>query len=1183
MGRGPSSTIRMRYTRMPWLLCVAVKLCGAFLLPLAAPPAEHIWRGSSSSTLSTSTSTSTTKLHGIKGFRIWFENQFPDSIVEINADSSEDEFDHVLMDMNHMIHVILRRSRSEEHAVRLLMSELDGVLKMAVPTKSLVLAIDGAPAAAKLATQRSRRYGTLVRTEWKLEHFDKLRISKSKRARKLRSYNAEIQSLQITPGTQFQDTIEATLLYWAWQRLQHRHGRLRDVRIYISPSTVAGEGEVKILEWILQKPRQGQSVAILGRDSDLLLEGLIIPPYWTHNIFIIQADTARRYYSVSLWETTRKLQSWLPSTAPPEQILQLRTDLVLLMMLNGNDYLPKLRGSKGFSNLCQIYQRLLGKEFSSSSITDDGGGDEAQQAVGLVNPDTLEFRLDFCIKFFEAIAKASPLASNGTWMDSSVDRKQSPLSKLNNIVDGGFVPQPKKFRVIKSRWRREADDKLDGDDEDENNEDADENDEIPLDESEGLLVDDDDDDDGENDDDIIEDDDFDNRNQSEGRRKQICVQLTLGDPESDDFLRYELWHYIGEPLRTTKHKLALMALDDFFGTDLASSDEDYEVLLESSGITSRGYSWEIPQAAPGKVETYLGGLLWNIQTYQDGICADYNYSYGRRMSPTINDIIEFFKTAKNENRPISRHSLLGEKFSSPVSAGLSCLAALPSQVKHLIPEPYSLIPDATVEDFYAQSMDKEDNTFDMKQFESLCEEEIQRMRVERGEVNEHHDTGEGDSSTHGRRILSGDHWWTVLARTQEPLTHPFDPPAPPCENFSELFPNPRVRVSRVFACDAPRPRAAWGQLAEIEGKRDRHATEDIEHLTFGKMLRKSNDSFLDVPYKVDYPMERQRSSSHKKKAKTAKPLKTLPTDDVPDVDGRLQEFKKEMPPANPAVNMEGQTALQLLTQLHDLQMVGPIKFNITMPSTSGYASWNPGKYEHYHLRIPPSRTKTANVLKRSLDFDQDRDVARQSRQALKQHLADLALSELLGPELSWKNLSFADLRWTLQSRNPSSKVNGESGTATKGVKESRAKKQLEQQPKKKAKPGATTTMNSQGQSALECLNQLQDSGLIGGSEFLYTEATKESSSPQAFEKVTLVVRPGKKIPLLLDREITVHEDRGVELTSRKTTKQRLASLALTALSGPELDWSRVSSADLKSFLMDKAKSKNEGTSIVEDG
>ncbi len=1112
-----------RQYKLAWLLFfVTAKHCHSFLE--LRPDGMNRWFGRDTHLIFQNS-----QLHGIRGFRIWFETQFPESIVSINADASEDTFDHVLLDMNHMIHMVLRRSRSEEHAIRLLMSELDAVLKMVVPTKSLVLAIDGAPPAAKLATQRSRRYGTLVRTKWKLDHFDKLRISKKQRARKLRSYHSEIESLCITPGTEFQDLMETTLLYWAWQRLQHRHGKLRDVRIFLSPSTVPGEGEVKLLEWILQKPRQGQSVAILGGDSDLLLEGLIIPPYWTHNVFVIQADSNRRYFSVSLWETTRKLQSWVPSNAPPEQILQLRTDLVFLMMLNGNDYLPKLRRSRGVSHLCQVYQQLVREEYSISHRGKDDQNKESKDTVGLLDPDTLEFHTDFCIRFFEEISKT--MKANNTWMEVSTDRQQSPLSKLNNLIDGGFIPQPSRFRVINGDQTSAVTEELD-----EGSDDS-------LEEA---------DNDGEDTIDDIEDDEI----NVEESSNEILVRLTLGSPESEDFLQYELSQYASEPLRQAKQKLALMALDDFFGTDLASSDseEDYDALMELTGITSRGYSWEIANAArPGKVEKYLGGLLWNIQTYQDGICADYNYSYGRLQSPDVNDIVAFFKSAKAEGSSVSRQSLLGDKFSPAVSAGLSCLAALPAQVKNLVPEPYRWIPEETVEEFYGECMHKDDNVFDMKRFESLCEREIQRIRKDRGDSQQ---IDESTDSGRGRRILSGDHWWTVLGRTPEPLTHPFDPPPPPSEKFSELFPNPRVRVSRSFAISSPRPRAAWGNQPT---KQRRQEEDSIRHLTFGKLLRRGKEKLLDLTYKVDYQKERQSSARNKKPEKS---VDNILSTDTTDIMGRMEEFKKDMPPSEPVANVEGHTALYILTQLHAMEMVGPIEFNITVPSKSEYASWNAERYENYHLRIRPSDMGSVNVLNTTLEFDQDRDMTRQSRQALKQHLADLALSKLVGSDVQWRNLTFADLRWVLQKNLSSSQVNGVHDMNMSRRRNGQTP--LQNEPNDHAGEECPIPVrNREGQSAIECLKQLSDINLIGSINLF-----EKPSSPPTLEKVVLVVAPGRASLSLLDEELSLEEDR-VRI-SRKTSRQRLASLALSSLAGREMDWSKVAFADLKSFLLKKA-------------
>jgi hypothetical protein len=261
-------------------------------------------------------------LYGIKGFQAWFNTQFPDATIEIDL-SSHESFDHVLVDMNQVLHVILRRSRSREHAIRLLMSELDRMVQLTTPTQSLVLAVDGPPAAAKLATQRRRRYGTLVRTQWKLTHFDKLRISKRSRTKRLRGYQSDLKSLEITPATQFMKSMEASLIYWAWQRLQQRYSKLQNVKIYINPSAVPGEGEIKLLEWIFEhgpfysstntttttnnnnkKQQRGQSICFFGGDSDLLLEGLVIPPSFAHNVFVVRQEQTKKYLCISLWDDT---------------------------------------------------------------------------------------------------------------------------------------------------------------------------------------------------------------------------------------------------------------------------------------------------------------------------------------------------------------------------------------------------------------------------------------------------------------------------------------------------------------------------------------------------------------------------------------------------------------------------------------------------------------------------------------------------------------------------------------------------------------------------------------------------------------------------------------------------------------------------------------------------------------
>lgn len=333
---------------------------------------------------------------GLKGFRGWFESQFPTALESIVAADSNDTFDHVLVDMNQLLHICVRKSRSDGHGLTLLMKELDAVVDLATPTQSLVLAMDGPPSAAKLATQRRRRFGTVVKAEWKLKNLEKLkkRVRPRLLARKQRRAKAEIRTLRITPGTAFMQKAENCILYWAWQRLSNANSKLskKQVKIFLSSSTAPGEGEVKLLEWIYSRQRKGSSICILGGDSDLVLEGLVIPPASTHNVFVLLPDGSKRYLAVSLWETTRRLYKYLPHLTV-NTIMNVRTDLVLLLILNGNDYLPKLRGSSGFNKLFHAYIRQH-REWAAEG--------RAKEAF-MVDPESLEFNIPFTLAFFQSL------------------------------------------------------------------------------------------------------------------------------------------------------------------------------------------------------------------------------------------------------------------------------------------------------------------------------------------------------------------------------------------------------------------------------------------------------------------------------------------------------------------------------------------------------------------------------------------------------------------------------------------------------------------------------------------------------------------------------------------------------------------------------------------------------------
>lgn len=434
-----------------------------------------------------------------------------------------------------------------------------------------------------------------------------------------------------------------------------------------------------------------------------------------------------------------------------------------------------------------------------------------------------------------------------------------------------------------------------------------------------------------------------------------------------------------------------------------------------------------------------------MQTYQDGICVDYSYNYGRRMSPTAKEIVAFLKEAMEQNRTVGADDLLGGNFSSPVNNGVSCLAALPSQLYELIPEPYKwLAENNAVEDIYATCMDPEDNVFDMKRFESLCEERIQTMKKEQraaGGSAEPQDHDRNKQSPRGRRIIIGDHYWTVISRTKNPLTHPFEPPAPFSDRLSNLKSNRRLKVSRVLATSDSMPRSAWS-VGKVHKKKAHHQTALASQnrstggrfSDMGRLLKPVlGDATIEgVGYRQAYQSVKEVKKSRRKKVMIDLTLPKVGTRRKGgrknekrkksrhriafDSRARMEKFKVVPTPKDPARNIEGSTALQLLQQLNDAQMIGSIQWNHTMPSNSDYASINPDDHESVQLVIQQGVKPTKSVLHEGLTYEQDRDVKLVSRQAVKQHLASFALCDLLGPQKRWSDMNITDIRNYLRQK-----------------------------------------------------------------------------------------------------------------------------------------------------------------------
>lgn len=785
-----------------------------------------------------------TSLYGIKGFRSWFDSVFPSALTIIHPDTPDfqpEVFDHVLIDANQFLHQTLRRAynirakRSSagqqqldddiiEHSLLLFIKELNRITTTtAIPRKSLVIAIDGSPGAAKLDRQRRRRYSIYKRAEAQERQIEVLRhrgwrdndFGFSNNANKKNSntpgqkHERERVTLNITPGTAFMDRVTDALLYWAWQHVS----RYPRVKIYISPSSVHGEGEVKLLDWITfgQKPfpspqnnrvnvRKNETLAFLGGDSDLVLMGLVVPPSITHNIHVILPGGKGESLVASIWETTRIMADMIEGTSTYgakktkknikrqrlltlNQINQVRIDTTLLVILNGNDYLPKLKGCRaGFDSFFPNYLDLVQSSMDKQS---DNNNNDDSFMINLDEHGELQMNVKFAIKFFRSLTSQVQTTSYDDNIGDSSASLQSQLGYLNNLVDSRIFPGPIEFNTIARQdsffpKRVLTETFTDG-----------------MEVMRLTLG-------------IFPANFVASTNTTALANEEIAITFLGGDDQGHGVIfrtirtvgngrayLFEVPRRQNNSIKSTKERLARLALEEIFGID------NVDVLFEGNDYNNDDDECDLGiidsvQQGQAKADAacYLGGLLWNLETYLNGCCVDYGYDYGSRASPMPFELVEYLETIdKQGNHRVTRSDLIGQTISAPISDGLSCLAAVPPQAWHIVPDPYSLLvqPDRqkSFDDMYNSCFHPDTRVFDIESFSRKCLAELATIQPERKVIS-----GQSGSSN-GRRIQVGNQFWTVLSRSSVPLTDPFEPPRPFSDRIPKLRKNSKIKATKI--------------------------------------------------------------------------------------------------------------------------------------------------------------------------------------------------------------------------------------------------------------------------------------------------------------------------------------------------------------------------------------------------
>jgi hypothetical protein len=300
-------------------------------------------------------------------------------------------YDHVLFDLNGIVHQACRKCPSERKVMEEIVSELDSLLRLFPATASVLIALDGVGPAAKLMEQRKRRISKVLKDARDAEAMvpgsaENLRRQELRRRQEekgrpppptKKKKKKSTDSLQVTPGTMFMLRLKRVLDWYALTRACGVGDVFTSQRpvILISAADVSGEGELKLLQHVhtvlrapLSPAAPPPSFLLVGPDADLLLLALASG---SPRCDVLTTDTrgCPKLFIVKTLGDALLQQLGAPSAPAPVAFGGLhQLDFLVICFLMGNDYVPKLRGAKLPVLWSALLRLLRGSEFRGEHL-----------------------------------------------------------------------------------------------------------------------------------------------------------------------------------------------------------------------------------------------------------------------------------------------------------------------------------------------------------------------------------------------------------------------------------------------------------------------------------------------------------------------------------------------------------------------------------------------------------------------------------------------------------------------------------------------------------------------------------------------------------------------------------------------------------------------------------------------
>jgi hypothetical protein len=238
---------------------------------------------------------------GIHNFHKWLTGKYPQS--KINKQDLTGQCENMFIDLNFLLHYCSYGINiGDEHTLfHRITNNITFLINMFKPKNSVTLVTDGSPPLAKLITQRKRRI--LMSRKDEMECIDQLKL---------------------TVGTQFMESLSKKL---------HNYIENTKKKYNINITTIfhqPNEAEINIIHKINNKEPNEKNI-IISNDADFIV--LSCATFNNKNIYVVNINPGKKIIVYSIGKILELFINEYKGN---------NLDFVFMMLLMGNDYLPKV-------------------------------------------------------------------------------------------------------------------------------------------------------------------------------------------------------------------------------------------------------------------------------------------------------------------------------------------------------------------------------------------------------------------------------------------------------------------------------------------------------------------------------------------------------------------------------------------------------------------------------------------------------------------------------------------------------------------------------------------------------------------------------------------------------------------------------------------------------------------------